>query len=246
MVLPTGSLLAWGPSISELPEHVQGLLNVPGQGDGIEGGELRGQRMPLRGGEGAGGPQSLVRGLGGVVALHDLAPDPVLAQQFADRAEEVVLEAEQTVEALQDRPRRAGAEAVVADEAAHEQAVALLDPGLVILAIGAPAGEADAVVAAPAEQGGIDELAAVVAVPGPQGEGQARVEVLDGACDPLMVQVVQGLQLGPAGGHVDGDQRCAVAPRGGLATVQHQIALQGARRDAGPLAPGAQGRSEER
>ena len=107
MVLPTGGLLARSPSIGELPEHVEGLLNVPGQGDGIEGGDLRGQRLPLRDGEPAGGQHALVRGLGGVVALDDLAPNPALAPQLADGAEEVVMQAEQAVEPL-DRPRGSG------------------------------------------------------------------------------------------------------------------------------------------
>jgi hypothetical protein len=96
-------------------------------------------------------------------------------------------------------------------------------------------------VAAPAEQRGVDELAAIVAVPFAQGEGQALGEVLDGSRHALVVQVEEGLQLRPARGHVDGDERGAVAARRGLATVQHQIALQGARRDAGPLAPGPHG-----
>jgi len=119
--------------------------------------------------------------VGGVVALQDLAPDPPLAEQLADRAEEVVLQAlsrpKRRCRTAQARP---GAVAVVADEAAPEQAVALLDPGLVVLAVGPPAGEADAAVATPAEQGGVDELAPIVAVPFAQGEGEALGEMLDG------------------------------------------------------------------
>ena len=54
-----------------------------------------------------------------------------------------MLQAEQAVQALQDGEGGAGAIAVVADEAADEQAIALFDPGLIVLAIGAAPGEAD-------------------------------------------------------------------------------------------------------
>jgi len=67
-----------------------------------------------------------------------------------------VLQAEQVLETLQHGPGGAGAVAVVAHEPAHEQAVALLDPGLVVLAIGPAAGETDAAALAPAEQAGVD------------------------------------------------------------------------------------------
>src|SRR5262245_18285564 len=159
-----------------------------GEGDGIEDVKLRGEGLPLRGGEPAGGQELLVGGLGGVVALEDLGAASASAEQLPHRAEEVVLEPAQVVEALQDGPGRTGAEAVVADEPAHEQAVALFDPRLIVLSVRPAAGEADPVAPAPAEQGGVDELTAIVAVPLPQREGQARVDVLDGAGDPLVVQ----------------------------------------------------------
>ena len=89
-------------------------------------------------------------------------------------------------------------------------------------------------------EAGVDELTAIVTVPLAQGEGQPLVEVLDGAGDAPVVQVPEGLQFGPAGGHVDGDQRGAVPAGRGLPAMQDQIALQRARRDAGPFAPRAQ------
>jgi hypothetical protein len=113
---------------------------------------MRGEGRALTGREDARGEDLLVRSLRRVVA-------------FADGAEEIVLQAEQGVEALEDGPRGAGAVAIVADEAADEEAVALLDPGLVVLAIGPAAGEVDAPALAPAEQAGVNELAAVVPVP---------------------------------------------------------------------------------
>jgi hypothetical protein len=56
-----------------------------------------------------------------------------------------VLQPEQVVDALQGSGGRAGAVAVIAHEASDEQAVALFDPGLIVLAIWAAAGEADLV-----------------------------------------------------------------------------------------------------
>jgi hypothetical protein len=50
-----GGLLSRGPSIGELPEHVQGALDVSGQGDGIEGMKLRGEGLSLGRGEFTGG-----------------------------------------------------------------------------------------------------------------------------------------------------------------------------------------------
>ena len=51
MVLPTGRLLARGSSFGQLPQGVQRLLNVPRQDDGIQSGELRGERLLLLRGE---------------------------------------------------------------------------------------------------------------------------------------------------------------------------------------------------
>src|SRR5215475_1602941 len=134
IVLPTNGLPGCATRLGELPEHVQGLRDLTGEGDRIERRELSVERGALSGGEDPRGEDSLVRSPWGVVAFVDTAADPALAQEFADGAEEVVVEAKQGVEALQGGPRRAGAVAVIADEAADQQAIALLDPGLVIFA----------------------------------------------------------------------------------------------------------------
>jgi len=128
-------------SIGELPQHVERQLNVAGEGNGIEHVKLVLQSAALLGGEHPGGQDPLVRREGGVIVLADVAADPLFAQELADGAEEVVRQAEQAVEALQDSLGRAGAIAVVAHEAADDEAVALLDPGLIVLAIGAAARE---------------------------------------------------------------------------------------------------------
>src|SRR5262245_30781613 len=241
IVLPTSGLPGGATRLGELTEDVQGVRDLTGDGDRIERRELGVERGALSGGEDPRGEDPLVRSPWGVVAFVDTAADPALAQEFADGAEEVVVEAQQGVEALQGGPRRAGAVAVIADEATDQQAIALLDPGLVIFAIRAPPRKAHALPLAPAEQGRIDELAAVVTVPGADRKGQAGRHVLDGARDPLVMQIPQPLQFGPGGGDVDGDERDTVPAGGGLPAVQDEIALQGAGLYPRPLAPGTQG-----
>src|SRR5215831_8536562 len=179
MMLPTGGLLGGAARIGEFPEDVQRLLDLAGKGDRIECLELRRERGALGGREDAGGEDALIRRLGRIVAFAEPAADAALAHELADGAEEVVLQPEQPVEPLEHRPGGPGAVAIVADEPADEQAVALLDPGLIVLAVGAAAGEAHSPTLAPAEQGGVDELAAVVAVPRAYGEGQPERDVLN-------------------------------------------------------------------
>src|SRR3989449_1016736 len=170
------------------------------------------------------------------LSLHDALP---ISDQLAHGAEEVELQAEQPVEPLQDRERRARAVPVVADQAAHGQPVALLDPGLVVLAVGPAPGEAQPPAAAPREDELVEELAAIVTMPLAQREGEPGAEVLQPIADMVIVQPPQGLQFGPAGGHVDGDEGGEVKARGGLAAMQDEIPLDRPRGDAGPLAPRA-------
>src|SRR5262249_54009598 len=191
----------------------------------MQGLKLLVEDLTLLGREDSGGEEPLVGGLGRVVVLADLAAAALLAAELADGAKEVVLEAEQAIEAVQGLLGRPGAVAVVADEPAHEQAVALLDPRpgifsvggaagggqrLGILAIGADGGEVHGVAATPAEQTVVDEFAAVVTVPGAEGEGQPLVDGGNAPGDPLMVQAPNDLQLGPGRGDIDGDEGGAV------------------------------------
>src|SRR6266852_7485884 len=69
---------------------------------------LRERALLLRG-QPARGQHALVWGLRGIVALEDPAADAPLGHELADRAEEVVLQTQQPIQALQDAPGRARA-----------------------------------------------------------------------------------------------------------------------------------------
>ena len=196
------------------------MVDVAGERNGVQGLTLLRERLLLDRGEHLGGEHALIGRLRRVIALDDLAADAPLAEELANGAEEVVLQAEQAVQALQDGEGGAGAIAVVADEAADEQAIALFDPGLIVLAIRATPGEADFMAAAPAEQAAVDKLTAVVAMPLAQGKRHPLGDGVDAAGDALLVQVPDRLQFRPGRGDVDGDERGAVPARGGFPAMQ--------------------------
>jgi hypothetical protein len=99
-VLPTGDLRSGATSIGHLPEKIQRLLDLPGQGDGIEASQLGGEGFALGGGHDPGGEQALVGGLRSVVALADPGAEALLAEELADGTEEVELQPQQPVQAL--------------------------------------------------------------------------------------------------------------------------------------------------
>jgi hypothetical protein len=87
----------------------------------------------------------------------------------------------------------------------------------------------------------IEELAAIVGVPFAQRDGQPLPDVMDRAAHARLAEAPDDLQLGRRGRDIDGEQRGQIEARRRLATVQDEIALQGAGADVGPLTPGAQG-----
>jgi len=99
------------------------------------------------GGQGASEKHLLVGSPASIVSLGDRAPEAAPAAELVDWAEEVVMHTEEAVQPLKDGGGGPGAVAVVTDEAADEEAVALRDPGLIILEMRVPAGEAGALAA---------------------------------------------------------------------------------------------------
>src|SRR5688572_33410799 len=116
----------------------------------------------LLGQEDTGREEPLIGCARGIVALDHLAADAVLTDELAHGPEEVELESQQAIETLEDRESRARAITVIPDETADDEAVALLDPRLIVLAIRPPPRTADVMAATPLQQVITEELTAIV------------------------------------------------------------------------------------
>jgi hypothetical protein len=106
-----------GTSVGQFPQQVQGELDVAREDDRIGGLTLLRKGLALGLGQGATEEHPLAGGPGGVVLLDDRAANATLAAERADKAEEVVLQAEEAVQPPQDGKGGPGAVAVVADDA---------------------------------------------------------------------------------------------------------------------------------
>src|SRR5438874_1434605 len=115
---------------------------------------------------------SLTRCRRGMVALPDQCPVTHLSGQLERGLEEIH---EQPHRGIQARQRRRGFQTLeppIANRATHDRAILLLHPGLVILAIGAAAGELDPDLLAIISNGLVHEHAVVVGVEPKQWERQ--------------------------------------------------------------------------
>lgn len=93
----------------QLPERVGRALDVPGERDRGEGGDLRRGDLLLRRRKHTGRDHALIGRLLPIVALDDRPCHAVLAEKLADGREEVELEPQQDIQPAQDgkgRPRR--------------------------------------------------------------------------------------------------------------------------------------------
>ena len=123
--------------------------------------------------------ETLARRLWRMIALGHLCAVALFGSQFERGLEEVHEQPGRSVEA-RDCPRcRQAFKAPIAQELAHNGAVLLLDPRLIVLAVGPRTGEFDAVTQAIFDQPVVDELAAVVHIQRSQGEGQAHADALE-------------------------------------------------------------------
>lgn len=129
-------------------------------------------------------------------------------------------------------------EPVVAHVAAHGEPVALLDVGLVVLAVAAATGEGDLFSPSPLDEGVVDELRAVVGVQALEREREPSTDMVHGGAYPLLAPAPDRLQLRPAGSDIDGAERGEVEALGTFATVQDEVGLQSAHGHVPPLAPG--------
>jgi hypothetical protein len=65
----------------------------------------------------------------------------------------------------------------------------------------------------------VDKFAAVVAMKLPQGEGKARVDILEGVEGPAVGLVEEGIQAYPAGSDIGGGQSEDILAGSGLTAV---------------------------
>jgi hypothetical protein len=105
--------------------------------------------------------QTLVRGLGDVMAFGHFRPDPGLGQQLLLRQKQVDQWRQGYPDPVQQRNLTGGVVAPVADGAAGDVPVLLLDMAAVVLVRRPRPGEGDLLVDTPPQQVGVDELAAV-------------------------------------------------------------------------------------
>src|SRR5262245_7642827 len=188
-------------------------------------------------GQTAGAQQALIRGLGGVIPAHAFAPDAASVQDFSERAEEVQLHPKQRIQAFEQPQGDVGAVPITADESAHREPVAELDPGLIVLPVLPAPRDADTMLPTVVEERAVEEFTAIVGVPLAQPDGQPLVNVVDAGPHASGADAPDRLELDPTAGHVHGHEAAEVKAFGGLATVQHQIALHSPGPAPRPVAP---------
>src|ERR1700731_1907959 len=129
----------------------------------------RGVALPRSSGD---PPRAADRVSPGVIALPDQCAVTRLCGQLERGLEEIHEQAHRGVQARQCRRGFQTLEAAIADGAAHDCAILLLHPRLVVLAIGTAARELDPGLLAIVPNGFIHEHAVVVGVQPEQREGQ--------------------------------------------------------------------------
>jgi hypothetical protein len=176
-----------------------------------------------------------VGSLGLVVTTGELASVPDLFSELHDRLEVIGVQAENLIEHPQELelPRRVVA--VVADCAANDGIVFLLDIAVVVLVIGPTAGEGDFLVFAVLFEVGVDELGAVVGVEAQERKGESGADSFDGGKNMATGLIFRGFRLGPACGHIGQGECLAKVPVGTPAVVSDEIDLAEARTHVAPV-----------
>src|SRR6185437_10887891 len=145
--------------------------------------------------------QPLTGSLRGMVPLGDLSALAVLLRQLEGGLEEVH---EQARSAIQSRDGLRGSdtlETAVTEELAHNSAVFLFDPCLIVLAPRSGARELDPVAQAVLDQGLVHKLAAVIHVQCSQGERQSLANTIKRFNDQAALSNHQRRSLGPSAGN---------------------------------------------
>ena len=148
-----------------------------------------------------------MRGHGCVVALVHPRALAALLDESERRLEEVHEQPHRPVQSGQRGGGLDALEAAVSDHPAHDGAVLLLDPGLVVLAVGPRARERDLGLGAPGRDRLVHEHAVVVGVEAEQREGQRCARHRQHLAEEPLLAKEQRRALGPAGGDVGEHER---------------------------------------
>jgi hypothetical protein len=176
-----------------------------------------------------------VRSLRLVVATGELASVPDLFSELHDRLEVVGVQAEKLIEHPQELELPGPVVAVVADRAANDGIVFLLDIAVVVLVIGPTAGEGDFLVFTVLFEVGVDELGAIVAVKAEEREGEPGADGGESVKDMTTGLIFRGFRLGPACGHIGQGECLAKVPVGTPAVMSDQVGFAEARTGIVPL-----------
>src|ERR1700686_647343 len=175
--------------------------------------------------------QSLIRCLGRVISLLHLTAITFLAFEFHQRLKIVRIEAQVTVETIDQRQLLCAQQALIADVAPHHGVVILLYKTVVVLAIGARSRKSDPFMLTILEQVVVDELRAIIRIDALQSKRHLRAQLLERGKDPHLGFVLDRLHFRPATVNIGHIKRVKILAGRQPAVMGHQVDLH----KAGPL-----------
>src|SRR5437773_6117453 len=184
--------------------------------------------------------ESLTGRLRRMVALEDLCSLTMLCSQFERGLKEVH---EQPRGTIQARDRLGGSnalEAPIAQKLAHDGAVFLLDPGLVVLAIWARAGELDPPAQAVLDQIVVHKLAAIVDIQLAKDKRPADSDALERFNHEVAFAHDKRRGFRPTAGNIGQNKAVDITATVNLATMGDQVHFHAARERLIPIGKGAQ------
>src|SRR5580658_9773610 len=165
-----------------------------------------------------------------MIALGHLCAVTMLLGKLEGRLKEVDEQPGGTVKTRDCPSGGQSFEAPIAQELPYDGSVLLLDPRLVVLAVGAGAGEFDSATQAILDQPVVHELGAVVHVKGSQGERQALADPLERFNHQRTLSDNDRSGLCPSTRDVGQDEAVHIASAVDRSTMRHQIHFHAARR----------------
>ena len=174
-----------------------------------------------------------------IIPFDRLFANLLFTNQLQDWLEEVDVQTQVIVDAVQELQLFLGLEAVIADQMTYHRPVLLLDMRLVVFLVGPGTGEGHPFVLTVTVRDFVDELAAIVRIQSQQGKRQALTHGLDGGKHEMLRAMQDGHTLRPAGGDIGGGERIEKLPFDALATMRHQIDFHESRAGIIPVGIGA-------